>query len=143
MQDHPAPPDPDHADLREALQRDAARVPETPFQVSLHYDTMRRVRALAERPAGHGMKHAWLWATPAAALLMLALLIAYSHRPHEPLQTHTTPATEQPALQLKGSEWSYQIAAAQGDEVLNAALDRDAQQFLPPTSPLFNVPSLN
>lgn len=143
MQDHPTPPDPDHAELRKTLERDAARVPEAPFQASLHYDTMRHVRAMAERPARHGMKHAWLWATPAAALLMLALLISYSHRPHVPLLTQTAPATKRSAPKLKGSEWSYQIAAAQGDEVLDATLDQDAHQFLPPTSPLFTVPNLN
>ncbi len=37
--------------MRDALQRDAARVPEPAFDAALHYTTMRRVRALAETPS--------------------------------------------------------------------------------------------
>ena len=143
MQDHPTPPDPENAKLQAALQRDAERVPEAPFNTALHYATMRRVRALAERPAGHGMKLAWLWAIPGAAILTFAAVKMLSPQPNHTEVAASTSHVQHQLDQLRGSEWAYQIAAAQGDDALLTKLYRDAHQFLPPTPPLSSIANLN
>jgi hypothetical protein len=59
-------PDPDDP-LIAALQRDAARLREPPFDVELHHATMRRIRALEERGLA-GWKPVLAWATGLAML---------------------------------------------------------------------------
>jgi len=143
MQDHPAPPDPENTALREALQSDAEQVPEAPFHAGLHYATMRRVRALVQRPARGGPKLAWLGAIPSAALLTFAVIELRSPRPL-PSEVALTPRyIERRFSELQGSSWAYELAATQGDDTLYTALDHDAHHFLPPSSALFSSPNLN
>lgn len=76
-------PNPDgHSELREALQRDAARIQEPPFDVALHHATIRRIRALAD--SGPVRSGRWLIPTLAAAGVALSLMIAAAITHREP-----------------------------------------------------------
>jgi hypothetical protein len=127
----------DIAAVREALQRDAARVQLPNFDASLHDATMRRIRAL------ESANHARLWwrvALPAVAVIVIGMGIALWHFG----STRRTAADTIAAVTIipvpRASSWSYQRAAAQGDEALLATLDRDAAMLLPPSAPAFSTP---
>ncbi len=77
-------PDDENAALRAALQRDAARIQEPPLDVTLHRETMRRIRSLkaVREPS-------WIiWWRPALAcavvLLGFALWLPHGSSPSHP-----------------------------------------------------------
>ena len=132
-----ANPDPnDLAALREALQRDAARVPAPSFDAALHHAAMRRIRALS--PA-EPRPFSWKWAlasTAVGALGVVALLWMVT----QPLRPQATGRQERVAaapahlpVVPPASAWAYEQAAAQGDDVFQAMLNRDARLLLPAT----------
>jgi hypothetical protein len=127
----------DHEALREALRRDAARVPQPAFDPALHHATMRRIRALAEPKERNSRFHLLPVLATAAALLLLTALLALPWR-------HPAPKREiaavSAALQVAPAATllAYQSAAGQGDDALLAALDRDGRKLLPATPPAFN-----
>ncbi|MEP6671751.1 MAG: hypothetical protein ABJF10_21505 [Chthoniobacter sp.] len=132
-------PDDDQS-MRDALQRDAARVSEPAFDAALHYETMRRVRALAETKSATPRWHLAPTLTAAAAVVALSALIAlwpHSSAPTKPREVVTSlaPRTAAPRASLL----AYQAAANDGDAALLALLDRDASTLLPASSPLFNA----
>ncbi|MDR3403110.1 MAG: hypothetical protein P4L99_11495 [Chthoniobacter sp.] len=127
--------------MRDALQRDAARVPEPAFDATLHYATMRRLRALAEAKSATP----WLRRAPVLAgtaiILVLGALVFVRQPPSAP---RTTPpeviaSLAPPAAAPRASLLAYQVAANDGDTALFALLDRDATTLLPASSPLFNT----
>jgi hypothetical protein len=70
-------PTPNHDDdqpMREALRRDAARVPEPLFDAALHYATLRRVRVLAG--ASSTQQRVWLRPALVSAAAMIIGLAA-------------------------------------------------------------------
>src|SRR5262245_38087314 len=136
---NPANSDP-HEELRAALQRDAARIQEGPFDASLHHETMRRIRALE----GTGSTLAgWpMMALGAACLVMLVLGVLFApwRRPSTDVADNSNQPTHSTAESTRTSAWSYQRAALQGDEALLAMLDRDARELLPATASPFSNP---
>jgi hypothetical protein len=128
-----------HREMHEALQRDASRVKDEPFDAGLHYAAMRRIRALtgAGQPRIRGRR--WAMAAACAVVLVLALLAApWRSEPSSRGVAHS----ENPALAMTqpASAWAYQTAANQSDETLLAMLDRDARLLLPPTASTFSTP---
>lgn len=142
----PAPDHEEHDPLSAALRRDAARVQEPPFDPALHYAILRRIRAMADTGAAPSRLR-WMPAlVTTAAVLVLAVLLAFwlprsspRNVPRETARTapiHTAPIKTAPPTSLL----AYQAAAAEGDDALLAMLDRDAQRLLPPSAPIFNAP---
>jgi len=129
-----------HREMRDTLQRDAARVQDEPFDAALHYAAIRRIRALtgASQP-----QTAWRWwATAAACAVVLVLaLLAAPWRSSQP-SSHVVVQSEvpAPAMTPSSSAWAYQTAANESDETLLAMLDRDARVLLPPTASTFSTP---
>lgn len=132
--------DDEHRALREALQRDAARLGEEPFDARLHDATMRRIRALGDTE--HEGRGWWLVALGAACVLMLIAIVSFGPwRSSPPMVAVADHPVESVAVEpARASAWSYQIAARQGDEALVALLDRDARDLLPPTAAAFSNP---
>jgi hypothetical protein len=64
----------DHSELREALRRDAARMPEPAFNPALHHATMRRVRALPGTDRTRSGLRWWPALGAGAALLLVVVL---------------------------------------------------------------------
>ena len=123
-------PDPDaHAALREALQRDAARVPEPPFDAVLHRATMRRIRALADPASAR-----WNWATSlsAATAVGAVCLLAFLCLRQNRVQTASFARIGLP----RATVWAYQRAANGREDAFFEMLDRDAQTLLPPSPPV-------
>ena len=135
----PDPEDEEHRAMREALQRDAARIGEESFDAALHYATMRRIR----EPGGARRElRGWpmmAFGGACAALLVLGVIfIPWRLAPPEVVAINSAvPSASEPA---RGTAWAYQRAARLGDEDLLAMLDRDARDLLPPTASLFSVP---
>jgi hypothetical protein len=129
--------------MREALQRDAAKVTDAPFNAGLHYETMRRIRGLAETKKGTEVR--WGWIAAATGACACAALVAFLHFGN-PVHEQSAPrmvATKEisvPLVTKPVSAWAYAVAARQGDEALLAVLDRDAQRLLPPTASVFSTP---
>lgn len=126
--------------MREALQCDAARLKEEPFDSELHDATMRRLRALEDTERADG---GWrVVALGAACVLMLIAVVSFtSWRSPRPVVAVDGKLLEVRKVEpARASAWSYQSAARQGDEVLLAVLDRDARDFLPPTASAFSNP---
>lgn len=137
--------------MRDALQRDAARAPKPDFDPTLHYATMRSLRGLAEKPARR-FHLAPALATAAAVLAVAVSLVFWQMRsqpenqvaaqfqsgpfPHTPVP----PSTVSPATVTRASLVTYQAAAENSDDALFAMLDRDAREFLPKSSAIFNAP---
>jgi hypothetical protein len=140
-------PTPDeNQSMRDALQRDAARVPTPDFDSALHHSTMRRLRSLAETPT----RPFFLSPAFAAAAAMLALAASLAvwqmrstpeqpvaNHPHQQEHSPISPAP-QPTLP-RSSLLAYQTAADQSDEALFALLDRDSRELLPASSPVFST----
>ncbi|HSI15192.1 MAG TPA: hypothetical protein VK961_24300 [Chthoniobacter sp.] len=128
--------------MREALQRDAASLPEPDFNPALHYATMRRVRGLAETPTRRFRLSPAL-ATTAAVLALAASLMLWQMRSssdHEAASNFQPGQLQpQPTMPL-ASLLTYQAAADKGDDALFALLDHDARELLPTSSPVFNAP---
>ncbi len=126
--------------MRDALQRDAARVPKPDFDPALHYATMRRLRALAETPTSHWRLSPAL--ATAAALLLLSVLALW--RPWQsPPENHLTSSPTSaplPAVAPRASLLAYQSAANEGDTALFTMLDRDAVALLPASPSVFRTP---
>ena len=81
----PHPPDPDaHAELRNALERDARRIQEPPFDPALHRATMRRIRSLAEPEAAPRRFLIPALGTCAGLLLVLVMLTRREPSPSQP-----------------------------------------------------------
>lgn len=138
----PKPNPQDETPLREALVRDAARVGESPFEAALHHAAMRRIRALA---AEKQPRLVWRWAlaSAAAALLLLGGIVAL--RDSEPVapavaNVENTQAAIVDPLGAVGLAWSYRRAAMQGDDALQAMLDRDARTLLAASASAFSNP---
>ncbi|MEI9893517.1 MAG: hypothetical protein WDN28_06360 [Chthoniobacter sp.] len=132
-------PDNDQS-MRDALQRDAARVPAPAFDAALHYTTMRRVRALADAKSTTPR----LRLAPAlAAAGVLALCAIITLWPPEALlrTPRNKPGSPLPpqAAAPRASLLAYQAAANEGEAALFTMLDRDATALLPASSPIFNV----
>jgi len=130
-----------HRDMRAALQRDACRVKDEPFDARLHYATMRRIRALAG--AGQPRIGSWRWAMAAACAVALVLALLAAPWRSQPSsrgivrnEKHILPVAQ------PSSAWAYQSAANESDEKLLAMLDRDALLLLPPTASTFSTPLL-
>lgn len=126
----PITPSHEHAALQAALRHDAERLPDLAFDPVLHAATMRKIRYLTGgKTARAGM--AWRLALgSAAALGAILLLWPPSVPPLVPARSHGRVG---PAPQA--SIGAYRTAAAQGDDVLVALLDRDAYTLLPPGPP--------
>ena len=134
-------PDPDaHAVIREALQRDAARVAEAPFDVALHRATMRRIHALADTVPVRSGSQGWNWAasfsvaTAFGAVCLLAFLWSSSPIRRDPVETASVASICPP----EASVFAYQRAFNGREEALFEMLDRDARTLLPPSSPVFS-----
>lgn len=128
-----------HRDMRAALQRDASRVKDEPFDAGLHYAAMRRIRALAG--AGQPRIGSWRWAMAAACGVALVLaLLATPWRSQPSSRGIVRNEKRVPALAQPSSAWAYQSAANESDETLLAMLDRDALLLLPPTASTFSTP---
>jgi hypothetical protein len=125
--------------MREALQRDAGRVKDEPFDAGLHYAAMRRIRALT----GAGQPRiGWLrWATAAACAVALVLaLLTAPWRPRPSSDSSVRNEIPAPVATQPSSAWAYRTAANESDETLLAMLDRDARLLLPPTASTFSTP---
>jgi hypothetical protein len=135
-----APTPDDHQPTRKALQRDAARVPEPPFDQALHDSTMRRLRALTATQS----KSPWFtsWPALASAAAVLAIVLTIPFWPSRS-SSHHTPDAVATAVPLsippRASLLAYQIAAKEGDSALFITLDHDAADLLPASSPVFNT----
>ena len=134
-------PDPDpHAALREALQRDAARVPEPPFDAALHRATMRRIHALAGPAPARSGPLGWNWAmslstaTAIAVVCLLAFLWPFTGIRRGTVETASFARIHPP----KATVLAYQRAMSGREDGLFEMLDRDAQTLLPPSSPVFS-----
>jgi len=134
-----APMPDDDQPMREALQRDAARVPEPPFDSALHHATMRRIRALETRESTKPWFVSWPALAGAAAVLAATIIVLWIPRasPHGAAPVVATAASAIPSA--PASLLSYQAAAREGEAALFAALDRDAAELLPASSPVFNT----
>jgi hypothetical protein len=127
--------------MREALERDAARVSGPHFNTALHHATMRRVRALAQADNGWHRIPLFLKVTAAAAILAVAVLVArevFAPVTKEAPRIAVTSAASQPALP-RATALAYGAAANEGDAALLAMLDRDARELLPATSSVFTA----
>ena len=129
----------DQRPIREALQHDAARVNEEPFNAELHYAAMRRIRALTD---ARQPRFAWRWLSAAAtgAVALILGLLAAPWRPQLSPRRIVHPETPTVVMSEPASAWAYQAAANRGDEALLAMLDRDAQFLLPRTASPFSTP---
>jgi hypothetical protein len=131
-------PQNDHtAAVREALQRDAARVQLPPFDAALHYATMRRLRSLASSDSARPLW--WRVALPAAAVIVTGLAGIFWYFGPTNRPTDGTVAAVPTISGPQATAWTYQQAATQGNEALLAALDRDARTLLPPSAPVFST----
>ena len=133
-------PDPDaHAALCEALQRDAARIPEPPFDPALHRATIRRIWALANPAPARSGSLGWNWvasfsvATAAGAICLLAFLWPSGLNRRSPVET----ASFENLCAPRASMLAYHRALNGREEAFFEMLDRDAQTLLPPSSPAF------
>lgn len=133
-------PDDEHA-MRDALQQDAARVPEPPFDAALHYATMRRLRTLAD--AGSARPRFGLQPALAAGAVILGLAAVVALWPSHsspPSRLHEAASSPHPPkLAPRASLLAYQGAADDGEATLFAMLDRDAATLLPASSPVFDA----
>jgi hypothetical protein len=141
---------PDPSSLERALERDAARITEPPFDLRLHAETMGRLRTLeSSRPAVLVWRWAFIGAGPAAAALALFFAnteSAFRSEPRHPVHPgleaslpKTTRAAPSPSA-APATYWRYHRAALQSDAALLAALDEDSLTLLPPSSPAFSNP---
>jgi hypothetical protein len=134
----PTPHNDDDDAMRNALQRDSARVTEPPFDAALHHATMDRIRALAESAAGAWRFHLLpALATAASVLALAALLVLWWPHSSPKKEVAADFRPHQPAP--RASLLAYQAAARNSDEALFAVLDRDARELLPASSPVFNT----
>ena len=132
----------EHAALRAALQRAAARVPEPAFDSALHDSTMRRLEALARtHPSRASSRWPLLAATVAGLLVLGPVGLAWlGRRPAPPrgALVKSAPASAGAAvIGLPPLTLAYERAAAQGDEQFFAMLDHAASQpslLSPPVS---------
>jgi len=132
-------PTPDDNDaMRDALQRDAARVPEPPFDATLHQAAMRRIRALAD-PAGRTSRFLLLPALATAAAVLAVAALVFLGRPHSSPKNEVAAELIPHPAAPRASLLAYRTAAGEGDEALLAVLDRDARDLLPASSPVFNT----
>jgi hypothetical protein len=135
-----APLPDDDQSLRDALQRDAARISEQPFDAALHQAAMRRIRALAAPES----KAPWftLWPALTGATAVLAVVIAVALWPSHPSSNHAPVAAmaAAPSAPPRASLLAYRTAANEGDAALFATLDHDAADLLPASSSVFNTP---
>jgi hypothetical protein len=131
-------PLPDDQSLRDALQRDAARISEQPFDAALHQATMRRIRALAANDSKSPRGASWpaLASATAALAVIIAVALWPSHLSSNHAPVVATPAA--PSVPPRASLLSYRTAASEGDATLFATLDHDAADLLPATSAVFN-----
>jgi hypothetical protein len=141
---------PDPSSLERALERDAARITEPPFDLRLHAETMGRLRALeSSRPA----LPVWRWAVIGAGTAAAALAVFFANpdfssrvEPRHPAHPGLEASLPKPPLALPRASgapatyWRYHRAALQGEAALLAALDEDALTLLPPSSPAFSNP---
>ena len=133
-------PDPDaHSALREALQRDAARVSEPPFDAALHYATVRRIRALPDPASARSGSPGWIWAALSAAtavgvVCLLAFLWPSGLIRRIPVESPSFASFCAP----RASVLAYQRALNGREEAFFEMLNRDAQTLLPPSSPAFS-----
>lgn len=131
--------------LRDALQRDAARMPKPDFDPALHCATMRRLRALAEIPAPRWRLVPALAVT--AAVLLLSAWAVLKPWPAQPVHrlasgTRLAPSHSAPVSVVAAPHTSllaYQTAANDSDSALFAMLDRDASTLLPSSPPVFRT----
>jgi hypothetical protein len=131
-------PQSDHtAAVREALQRDAARVQLPIFDAALHYATMRRIRSLTSRDYARPLW--WKVARPAVAVIVTGMAGIFWYLGSTNRTTDDTFAAASTIPVPRATAWSYQQAAAQGNEAFLAALDRDARTLLPPSAPVFST----
>jgi hypothetical protein len=137
----PKPSPDDDPSLREALLRDAARIVAPPFDTALHHAAMRRIRAL---PAAREPRQVWRWAlVPATALLLLGGIALWRNFEPVLLSPAAADATQSvivESLDTAGLAWTYQRAAMEGDDALQAMLDRDARAFLTASTRAFSTP---
>ena len=134
-----APLTDDDQPLRDALQRDAARISERPFDATLHQATMRRIRALSATEA----QTSWFasWPMLASAAAVVAAIVTVALWPSHP-SSNSVPATAIAAVvpaPPRASILAYQVATNEGDAALFATLDHDAADLLPASSPVFNA----
>lgn len=132
--------------MRDALQRDATRVPIPDFDPALHYSTMRRLRSLAETPDRAFHLSPALAAAAAVLALGASLAIWQIHfTPGHKRISQLPPTTPAPLLSEsqpplgRSSLLVYQAAAEKGDEALLALLDRDSRELLPASLPIFST----
>src|SRR5947209_2018515 len=111
-------PQPDDA-IREALQRDAARLPVPPFDARLHQDAMRRIRSLTEPAPGSASFRPRYALASLAALLALVVLLALCWPRFSPKIDLAADLGPQPAAP-RDSLLTYQAAARNGDDALFA-----------------------
>jgi hypothetical protein len=71
----------DFAELREALLRDAARLPERAFDPALHHATLRRLRALTPGDRSEHFGRVWKFALAGCAVLLLTIGWLTRHQP--------------------------------------------------------------
>jgi hypothetical protein len=149
-------PNPDNDQpMRDVLRRDAARVLNPDFDPTLHYATMRRVRAIVAISGGRS-RRVPMFATAVAVLAMVALAAFWmlrslpdgrvaseltaerkKHDAHPPVPPSYSVSQRETAP--RASLFAYQVAANDSDAALFAALDRDAAALLPRSSRVFNT----
>jgi hypothetical protein len=100
---------------------------------------MARVREMIEagRPRYRfGFRPAPAVASAVVAVAVLFISFLFRPSPHPEAVSAVAEVAPLPQAAPRASVWSYEMAMAQGDAALAAALDRDAQTLLPASAKL-------
>ena len=126
-----------HAILREILRSDAASVQKPPFNMALHYATMRRIRALsAAKETVRGGKLMLAFACVLVFGIVTVLWTSSGLSPRKNADNYDRVAAASVSTQ-RALAWAYERTVAQSDEAFLNMLDHDAIVLLPQTPSVF------
>ena len=128
------PDDEEPTAIRAALCQDARRIEDAPFDPALHWNVLRRIRAMSDVSAPRPqwkLIPAPAWGALAAIVIAALCTPLYVKSPRHSGSPSKIQVASSPHLADRASVWSYESAMAKGDAAFSAALDRDAQALLP------------